>query len=97
MSNSAWCDIFSKATALKLQEMCPKKNFKCPKQKTFTSRQFELEGNGIEYKLKKSFKGCEKTRLKFSKPAFIVVAPFGGLALGAKTKNPKTFKLLQKI
>ena len=52
MSNSAWCDLNKKCTVLKLYDMCH--NHKCErqKQKTFSPRQFELEGNGFKNTMK---------------------------------------------
>ena len=39
--------------------------------------------------MKKTIKGSEKMWNKFLKPAVNVAAPFIGMAVSAKTKNPK--------
>ena len=62
---------------------------KCQKQITFTSRQFQLEGGSIKSKLQKIFTVTQTAWNKFLKPAVIVAAPFIGMAVSAKTKNPK--------
>ena len=50
MSNSAWCDLNKDCTVLKLHDMChnPKCNFQ--KHITFTTRQFQIEGELIKSK-----------------------------------------------
>ena len=39
--------------------------------------------------MKKTFKGSQTAWKKFLKPAVNVAAPFIGMAVGAKAKNPK--------
>ena len=89
MSNNAWCDLNKDCTVLKLRDMChnPKCNYQ--KQITFTPRQFQLEGGSINSKLQKIFRGTQTAWNKVLKPAVNVAAPFIGMAVGAKTKNPK--------
>ena len=89
MSNSAWCDLNSKGFILKLHDKCP--NLKCGCQKiiTFTPHQYMLEGGSIKSKLQKIFKGTQNAWNKFLKPAINATAPFIGMAISAKTKNPK--------
>ena len=53
MSNSAWCDLNKDCTVLKLHDMCHNPKCKCQKQKTFSPRQFQLEGNGFKITMKK--------------------------------------------
>ena len=89
MSDSALCDLNKNCTVLKLHDMCHNPKCKCQKQVTFTPKQLQLEGGSIKSKLKSIFKGTEKMWNKFLKPAVNVAAPFIGMAVGAKTKNPK--------
>ena len=89
MSISAWCDLSKNCTVLKLHDMCHNPKCKCQKQITFTPNQFQLEGGSNKSKLQSIFKRTEKMWNKFLKPAVNVVAPFIGMAVGAKTKNPK--------
>ena len=48
-----------------------------------------LEGESLKSKLKKTFRGTQTARNKFLKPATNATAPFIGMAVSAKTKNPK--------
>ena len=48
-----------------------------------------LEGAGFENTLKTFFKGSETAWNKCPKQAINATAPFVGMAVGAKTKNPK--------
>ena len=89
MSNSAWCDLNKNCTVLKLHDMCHSPKCKCQKQITFTPKQFQLEGSSIKSKLQKIFKGTQTAWNKFLKPAINATAPFIGMAVSAKTKNPK--------
>ena len=89
MSNSAWCDLNKDCTVLKLHDMCHNSKCNCQKQITFSPRQFQLEGGSIKNKLKSIFKGTQTAWNKFLKPAVNVAAPFIGMAVSAKTKNPK--------
>ena len=89
MSNSAWCDLNKNCTVLKLHDMCHNAKSKCQKMITFTPNQFQLEGGSIKSKLQKIFRGTQTAWNKFLKPAVNVAAPFIGMAVSAKTKNPK--------
>ena len=89
MSNSAWCDLNKNCTVLKLHDMCHNPKCKCQKQITFTPKQFQLEGGSIESELQKIFKGTPTALNKFLKPAINATAPFIGMAVSAKTRNPK--------
>ena len=89
MSNSAWCDLYKNCTVLKLHDMCHNPRCKCQKQITFTPNQYLLEGNGFKNTMKKIFKGFQTAWSKFLKPAVNVAAPFIGMAVSAKTRNPK--------
>ena len=89
MSNSAWCDLNKNCTVLKLHDMCHNPKCKCQKQIAFSPRQFELEGAGFKNTMKKIFKGSQTAWNKFLKPAVNVAAPFIGMAVGARAKNPK--------
>ena len=48
-----------------------------------------MEGAGFKNTMKKIFKGSQTAWNKFLKPAVNVAAPFIGMAVGAKIKNPK--------
>ena len=48
-----------------------------------------LEGGRIKSKLQKTFEGTQTAWNKFLKPAVNVSAPFIGMAVSAKTKNPR--------
>ena len=89
MSNSAWCDLIENCTVLKLHDMCHNPKRKCQKQITFSPNQFHLEGSGFKKTMKKIFKGSQTAWNKFLKPAVNVAAPFIGMAVSAKSKNPK--------
>ena len=56
---------------------------------TFTPHQYMLQGGSIKSKLRKIFKGTQTAWNKFLKPAVNVAAPFIGMAVSAKTKNPR--------
>ena len=89
MSNSAWTDLNSKGNILKVHDKCPNPKCGCQKITTFRPQQFMLEGGSIKSKLQKIFKGTQTAWNKFLKPAVNVAAPFIGMAVSAKTKNPK--------
>ena len=69
--------------------MCHNSKCNCQKQITFSPRQFQWEGAGFKYTMKKIFKGSQTAWNRFLKPAVNVAAPFIGMAVSAKTKNPK--------
>ena len=87
--NSPWCDLNKHCTVLKLHDMCHNPKCKCQKQITFTPKQFQLEGGSIKSKLQKIFKVTQTAWNKFLKPAINGTAPFIGMAVSAKTKNPE--------
>ena len=89
MSNSAWCDLNSKGDILKLHDKSPNPRCNCQKIITFTPHQYMLEGGLIRNRLQKIFKGTKTAWNKFLKPAINATAPFIGMAVSAKTKNPK--------
>ena len=89
MSNSAWTDLTSQGNILKLHDKCPNPKCGCQKIITFTPPQYMLEGGSIKSKLQKRFKGTQTAWNKFLKPAVNVAAPFIGMVVSAKTKNPK--------
>ena len=94
MSNSAWTDLNSQGNILKLHDKCPNPRCGCQKIITFTPHQYMLEGGSIKSKLQKIFKGTQTAWNKFLKPAVNIAAPFIGMAVSARTKNPKSDKLL---
>ena len=89
MSNQAWTDLNSQGNILKLHDKCPNPKCGCQKITTFTPHQYMLEGGSIKGKLQKNFKGTQTARKKFLNPAINASAPFIGMAVGAKTRNPK--------
>ena len=101
MSNSAWCDLNKDCTVLKLHDMCHNPKSICQKQIYSTPKQFMLEGSGFKNTMENIFKGNQTAWNKFSKPAVNVAAPFIGMAVSAKTKNPKvgqaTTNILESI
>ena len=60
MSNSAWCDLNKNCTVLKLHDKCHNPKCNCQKQISFTSEQFQLEGNGFKNTMKNYLKGPKK-------------------------------------
>ena len=89
MSNSAWTDLNKKINILKLHDKCPKPKCGCQKFITLTPHQNKLEGGSIKSKLQKLFKGTQTTWNKVLKPAVNIASPYIGMAVSAKTKNPK--------
>ena len=97
MSNSAWCDLNKNCTVLKLHDMCHNPKCNCQKQITFSPRQFQLERAGFKSNMKKILKRSHSAWNKFLKPAVNVAAPFIGMAVRAKTKNPKVGQATNNI
>ena len=89
MSNSAWTDLNSKGNILKLHDKGPNPKCGCQKIITFTPHQYMLEGGSIKSKLQKLFNGAQTAWNIFLKPAINATAPFIGMAVSAKTKNPR--------
>ena len=69
--------------------MCHNPKFLCQKQITFTPKQYMLEGAGFKNTMRKIFRGSQTAWNNFLKPAVDMAAPFIGMAVSAKTKNPK--------
>ena len=89
VSNFAWTDINSKGNILKLHDKCPNPKCGCQKIINFTRHQYMLEGGSIKSKLQNIFRGTQTAWNNFLKPAINATAPFIGMAVSAKTKNPK--------
>ena len=89
MSNLAWTDLNTKGNILKLHDKCPNPKCGCQKIITFTPHQYMLEGRSIKSKLQKIFRGTKTAWDNFLKPAINATAPFIGMAVSAKTKNPE--------
>ena len=89
MSNSAWCYLKEDCTVLNLHDMCHNPKCKCQQQIIFTPRQFQLEGASIRSKLQKIFRETQTAWNNFLKSAVNVAAPFIGMAVSVKSKNPK--------
>ena len=60
-----------------------------PKIFTFTKHQYVLEGGSMKSKLQKIFRGTQTAGNTFLKPEINATAPLIGMAVSAKTKNPK--------
>ena len=54
-----------------------------------TPNQFQLEVGSVKSNLQNFFKGTQIALNKFLKPAINATAPFRGMAVSAKTKNPE--------
>ena len=89
MSNQAWTDLNSQGNILKLHDKCPNPKCRCQKIITFTPHQYMLEGGSIKSKLQEILRGTKSAWDKFLKPAINATAPFIGMAVSVKTKNPK--------
>ena len=89
MSNSAWSDLNSQGNISKLHDKYPNPKCNCQKIITFKHHQYMLEGGSIKSKLQKIFEGAQTVWNNFLKPAINATAPFIGMAVSAKTKNPK--------
>ena len=89
MSKSAWTDFNSRGNILKLHDKCPNPKCGCQNIITFTPHQYMLEGGSIKSKLQKIFKGTQTAWKKFLKTAINATAPSIGMAVSAKTNNPK--------
>ena len=97
MSNSAWCDLNSKGDILKLHDKCPHPKCICQKVITFTPHHYMLESGSNKSKLKRFFRRLQTAWNKFLKPPIIATAPFIGMAVSSKTKNPKVKQAATKI
>ena len=97
MSNSAWCDLKSKGDIIKLHDKCPISKCNFQKVIRFTPHQYMLKGGSIKSKLQNFSRGIQTAWNKFLQPAVNVAAPFNGMAVGAKTKNPKVAQASTKI
>ena len=89
LSNSAWTDSNSQGNILKLHDKCPNSKCGCQKIITFAPHQYMLEEGSIKSKFHKIYKGTQTAWNKFLEPAINATAPFIGMAVSAKTKNPK--------
>ena len=89
MNNSAWCDLNKNCTVLKFHDARHNPKCKCQKQITFGPNHIQIKGIGFEKTMRKTIRGSQTAGNKFLKPAVNVAAPFIGMAVGAKTKNPK--------
>ena len=89
MGNSAWCDLNKNCTVMKLHDMRHNPKCKCQKQNTFSPKQFQLEGGSTRSKLKSIFKGTKTAWDKIFKSALNMASTYIGVAVSAKTKNPK--------
>ena len=60
-----------------------------PKYYNFYPHQYMLEAGSIKSTLQKNFRGTQTAWNEFLKPAINATAPFIGMAVSDKTKNPK--------
>ena len=97
MSNSGWCDSNKSCTVLKLHDMCHNPKCKCQKQITFTSNQFQLEGNGCKNTMKKIFKGSQTAWNNFLKPALKIATPIVSAGVAMNTKSPQSAQVTSII
>ena len=89
MSNSAWCDLNKKCTVLKLK-ICAIILIVYAKNKSLLLQSNTcFKAMSLKIQRIKIFKGSQAAWKKNLKPAVNVAAPFIGIAVGAKTKNPK--------
>ena len=77
--------------------MCHNPKCNCKKLLTFTPRQYMLEDGSMKIKLQKSFKGTQTAWNIFLIPAIKATAQFIGMAVSAKTKNPKVGQAITNI
>ena len=89
MSNTALCDLNRKSHTLKLSDECPNPKCNCQKVITLTPHQYMLEVGSIKSKLQNIFRERQTAWKKILKPAVNVAAPFIGMAVCARTENPK--------
>ena len=97
MLSSAWCDLNIKSDIIKLHDKCPNPKCNCQKIITFTPHQYMLEGGSIKSKLQKNFKGIKNAWNTFLKPALNIRSPYIGMAVSARTRNPKVGKATNNI
>ena len=97
MSNSAWTDLNSKGSILKLHDKCTNPKCGCQKIITFTPHQYMLEGGSIKSKLQKVFKGTKKAWDSFIKPVLKMATPLISAAVAAKTDNPQSAQVTNSI
>ena len=97
MSNSAWTDLKSQGNILKLHDRCPNPKCNCQKIITFTTHQYMLEGGSIKSRLQKIFKGTQTAWINFIKPGLKIATPLISTAVAAKTKNPQSAEVTNKI
>ena len=77
--------------------MCRNPKCNCQKEITFTLRQLQLEGGSFKCKLKSIFTGTQSAWNTFLKPAISATAPFIGMVVSVKTKNPKVGQVTTNI
>ena len=69
----------------------------CQKQITFTPKQFQIEGGSRKCKLQKFVRGTQTAWIKFIKPGLKIATPLISAAIAAKTKNPQSAQITNKI
>ena len=74
---------------LKVHDICPNPKCKCHKPITFSSGYFEKWGAAFKTYFQNNSKGTQAVRNNFLKHAVNVAAPFIGIVVAAKSKNPQ--------
>ena len=97
MNNSAWSDLNSKCDTPKLHDICHNLKCKCPKQITFTLRQFQLEGNGFKKTMEKLFEGAAKMWNIVIELGLKKASPNIPAGVAAKTKNPQSTQITSNV
>ena len=97
MSTSAWTDLNSQSTILKLHDKCPNPTCNCQKINTFTPHQYMLEEGSIKSELQKIFRETKKAWDSFIKPGLKMATPIISAAVAAKTKNSQSAQVTNNI
>ena len=87
----------SKGKILKLHDKCPNPKCNCQKIITFTPHQYMPECGSIKSKLQRLFRGTRKAWDSFIKPGLKLATPLISAAVAAKTKNPQSAQITNKI
>ena len=92
MINIAWWDL-NKNKFLRLHDCCGNPKCKCQKQITFTPKDFQKEGAGIENTMKKIFKGTENFWKIFIGPGLKIATLIISPDVAAKTKDTQSAQI----
>ena len=67
------------------------------RRQSFLHHQYMPKGGTIKNKLQKIFRGTKKAWDSFFKPGLIMATPLVSTAVAAKTKNPQSAQITNKI